>query len=53
METSNIREFSVNFIDKLRLFWSVSKVSELLRAYAAVQIGISSDCTKRIYFQSL
>ena len=52
METSNIREFSLNFIDKLRLFWSVSKVSVLLRAFA-VQIGISSDCTKRIYFQSL
>ena len=52
METSNIREFSVNFIDKLRLFWSVSKVSVLLRAFA-VQIGSSSDCTKRIYFQSL
>ena len=46
METSNINELSLNFIDKLRLLWSVSKVSVLLRALA-VQIGISSDCTKR------
>ena len=51
METSNIKELSLNFIDKLRLFWSVSKVSVLLRAFA-VQIGISFDCTKR-KFQGL
>ena len=51
METSNIKELSLNFIDKLRLFWSVSKVSVLLRAFAE-QIGISFDCTKR-KFQGL
>ena len=38
MEMSNINEFSVNFIDKLRLFWSVTKVSVLLWAFTCTNI---------------